>query len=107
MKKTLAVLGAFAGTAAAADVSLYGVVDTGFAYTCSDKVLGGKTLVDGESRFAMRSGYNSTSRFGLKGEENLGNGLKVGFILGNGFSSDDGALKYDNRPSAVKRASRS
>lgn len=97
MKKTLAVLGAFAGTAAADDVSLYGVVDTGFAYTCSDKVLGGKTLVDGESRFAMRSGYNSTSRFGLK----------VGFILGNGFSSDDGALKYDNRPSAVKRASRS
>ena len=32
MKKTLAalaVLGAFAGTAAAADVNLYGVVDTG------------------------------------------------------------------------------
>lgn len=39
MKKTLAalaVLGAFAGTAAAADVTLYGVVDTGLAYTYDD-----------------------------------------------------------------------
>ena len=36
MKKTLAalaVLGAFAGTAAAADVTLYGDIDTGFAFT--------------------------------------------------------------------------
>lgn len=36
MKKTLAalaVLGAFAGSAAAADVQLYGVVDEGFIYT--------------------------------------------------------------------------
>ena len=43
MKKTLAalaVLGAFAGTAAAAEVNLYGVVDTGFAYTY-DKVTDG------------------------------------------------------------------
>lgn len=36
MKKTLAalaVLGAFAGSAVAADVQLYGVVDEGFIYT--------------------------------------------------------------------------
>ena len=36
MKKTLAalaVLGAFAGSAAAADVQLYGVVDEGLIYT--------------------------------------------------------------------------
>ena len=38
MKKTLAalaVLGAFAGSAAAADVQLYGVVDEGLIYTLS------------------------------------------------------------------------
>ena len=40
MKKTLAavaVLGAFAGSALAADVTLYGVVDLGLQYTHSDQ----------------------------------------------------------------------
>ena len=39
MKKTLAalaVLGAFAGSALAADVTLYGLVDYGFSYQHSD-----------------------------------------------------------------------
>lgn len=39
MKKTLAavaVLGAFAGSALAADVQLYGIVDTGLQYLHSD-----------------------------------------------------------------------
>lgn len=42
MKKTLAalaVLGAFAGSAAAADVQLYGVVDEGFIYTNTKVIL--------------------------------------------------------------------
>ena len=95
MKKTLAalaVLGAFAGTAAAADVTLYGVVDTGLAYTYDDTTDTAK-----EETFGMMSGYNAGSRFGLKGTEDLGNGLKVGFKLENGFNSDDGSLKYENR----------
>ena len=103
MKKTLAalaVLGAFAGTAAAADVTLYGVVDTGLAYTYKNTELATDIadLTDGsESQFGMQSGYNAVSRFGLKGTEDLGNGLKVGFKLENGFSSDDGNFKYDGR----------
>ncbi|BBF23399.1 porin [Sutterella megalosphaeroides] len=95
MKKTLAalaVLGAFAGTAAAADVNLYGIIDTGLAYTY-DKVTDGAK----EDTFGMQSGYNSASRFGLKGTEELGNGLKVGFKLENGFTSDDGNFKYEDR----------
>lgn len=95
MKKTLAalaVLGAFAGTAAAADVTLYGVVDTGLAYTYNDTTDDPK-----EETFGMMSGYNAGSRFGLKGTEDLGNGLKVGFKLENGFNSDDGSLKYEDR----------
>ncbi len=40
----------------------------------------------------MESGTNSATRFGLRGSEDLGNGLKVGFKLENGFSSDTGAL---------------
>ena len=95
MKKTLAalaVLGAFAGTAAAADVTLYGVVDTGLAYTYDDW-----TGEPKEETFGMMSGYNAGSRFGIKGTEDLGNGLQVGFKLENGFSSDDGNFKYDGR----------
>ena len=45
----------------------------------------------------MDSGVSSASRFGLKGTEELGNGLKVGFKLENGFQSDSGALKSEKR----------
>ena len=45
----------------------------------------------------MTSGKNLGSRFGFKGSEDLGNGLKVGFILENGFSADTGALPANGR----------
>lgn len=97
MKKTLialAALGAFAaaGTAAAADVTLYGKVDLGLHYSY-DKVDG----QDAVNTFNMQSGQNSGSRFGLKGTEDLGNGVKVGFILENGFNADDGTMGQGNR----------
>ena len=95
MKKTLAavaVLGAFAGSALAADVQLYGVVDTGFLYahTDTDKADAADT---GSDSFQMMSGMAAGSRFGFKGTEDLGNGLTVGFILENGISSDTGVDK--------------
>lgn len=67
-KKSLAavaVLGAFAGSALAADVQLYGLVDLGLNWTQVDN---GKTTTDS---FGMGSGQNSGSRFGLKGTEDL------------------------------------
>ena len=48
-----------------------------------------------EDSFTMDSGVNSATRFGLRGSEDLGNGLKVGFKLENGFSSDSGKLGED------------
>lgn len=90
MKKTLAavaVLGAFAGSALAADVQLYGIVDEGLAYSHVD--LDG--TADATDSFSMNSGMQSGSRFGFKGTEDLGNGLTVGFVLENGFSADTGA----------------
>ena len=90
MKKTLlalATLGAMAGSAVAADVTLYGLVDYGFSYKHVDE-----TVNDAEDTFQMKSGMNSGSRFGLKGAEDLGNGLKVGFVLENGFDADDGSF---------------
>ena len=91
MKKTLAavaVLGAFAGSALAADVQLYGIVDTGLLYSHVDA---DRADIDATDSFQMKSGMASGSRFGLKGTEDLGNGLTVGFVLENGFDSDDGA----------------
>ena len=90
MKKTLIALAAMsafaaAGTAAAADVTLYGKADLGLHYTYN-KVDG----QDAVNSFDMKSGQNAGSRFGLKGTEDLGNGTKVGFILENGFNADDG-----------------
>ena len=93
-KKSLAavaVLGAFAGSALAADVQLYGVVDLGLNWTQTDD---GATKTDS---FSMASGQNSGSRFGLKGTEDLGNGYKVGFNLENSFKADDGALDKGSR----------
>ncbi len=102
MKKTLAavaVLGAFAGSALAADVQLYGIVDLGLNYSHVD--MDNNTVQDIDS-FTMDSGTASGSRFGFKGTEDLGNGLKVGFILENGFDADTGAdSTFFNRESSL------
>jgi predicted porin len=107
MKKSLlevAVLGAFAGTAIASDVTLYGVVDTGLMYTHSKYKYDGEDNVK-TNKFEMMSGKQAGSRWGLKGVEDLGNGYKVGFILENGFNSDTGAKKstdpFFNRESSL------
>lgn len=103
MKKTLAalaVLGAFAGSALAAEVQLYGIIDTGVGYSHIDmdnSGVGNSHLnpvtsgVDDVDSFEMKSGVGSGSRWGLKGTEELGNGLTVGFILEDGFDSDTGS----------------
>lgn len=91
-KKTLiavAVLGATAFSVQAADVTVYGKIDTGLRYTNIDPDL---PNVEDQSNFEMASGNYSGSRFGIKGQEALDNGLTIGFVLENGFKSDDGSL---------------
>ena len=91
-KKSLiavAALSALAGSAMAADVQIYGRIDTGFRYSNVDYDVAG---VDDKSSFEMVSGNYSGSRVGIKGSEDLGNGLTVGFVLENGFDSDDGSF---------------
>ena len=88
----LAVLSTAAGFAAAANVSVYGYVDEALLYTYE------KTTGDAsENNFGLESGINYPSRFGLKGSEELGNGLTVSFKLENGFSADDGTLSQNGR----------
>ena len=107
MKKTLAavaVLGAFAGSALAADVTLYGKIDMGLQYqnTKADSVTellpGGEYVQDTikEDSLGLNSGLNSSSRFGIKGSEQISEGLTVGFQLENGFSGDDGKFSQDD-----------
>lgn len=84
---------AFAGSALAADVTLYGVVDLGLQYTHSDP----DTAAGATDKLQMASGSEAGPRFGLKGVEQLGNGVDVGFVLENGFSADTGALGNNNR----------
>ena len=60
MKKTLAalsVLGAFAGSSLAADVTLYGVIDTGLVYQHADADLPDVDTVD---TFQMKSGVTGS-----------------------------------------------
>ena len=98
-KKSLlavAVLGTAAGFACAADVTLYGVVDTGLLYQSNKVTTDGHEFAD-DKTFGLESGVSSASRFGLKGTEDLGNGLKVGFKLENGFNADDGSLGNGGR----------
>jgi len=88
-KTTALVLCAFSGSLAfaaepASNVTLYGCIDTGvYAHHASN----GKTIVE------MASGITKGSRFGLEGQENLGNGYKVYFRLEQGFESDNGDAK--------------
>lgn len=88
MKKSLialAVLGAAAGAAQAQSaVTLYGIVDL-WAGRASNTVEGVKS-----SATLMESGGVSGSRWGLKGEEDLGGGLKAVFKIESGFKADTG-----------------
>jgi predicted porin len=75
-------LGAIAGSAyAQSSVTLYGIVDTGLLYNNN---------VKGSSEVAISQA--TSSRWGLKGAEDLGGGLQTVFDLENGFTTGTGAL---------------
>jgi predicted porin len=99
MKKSLialAVLAASGVASAQSTVTLYGLVD---AYVGSSKV---KNTVTGTTSSLRQSVINSggfnTSRFGLKGSEDLGGGLKANFLLESGFDVSTGAANNYTNP---------
>lgn len=97
MKKTLlaaTILGAFACAASAANVQVYGLIDTSLSFVHSDADISG---VDSKNSFTMENAEQFGSRFGLRGSEDLGNGMKVSFVLESGFESDTGALDTNQR----------
>lgn len=100
MKKTLlalALMGAMAGTASADQVTMYGVIDLGLDFTSIAGDHNAALQDVSDSTLTMGSGQNAGNRFGLKGTEDLGNGVTVGFVLENGFNADDGTLGQSDR----------
>ena len=90
MNKTLIVAAAAASFATVAhaqsSVTLYGVLDAGITY---------QSNVGGKSLWSMGSGIDQ-SRFGLRGSEDLGGGLKAIFTLESGFNIGNGRFANGN-----------
>ena len=89
MKKTLialAVLTVSATSFAQSTVTMFGVVDA--AYASGSGSVSNKTQL-------KNSGYNS-SRFGVRGTEDLGGGLSASFHLEAGVNNDDGTASASN-----------
>lgn len=89
MKKTLIALAAFGLTGAAvaqSSVTLFGVVDAAVRYT----------KASGQSLKKLDSSGLNTSRFGVRGTEDLGGGLKAGFWLESEVGVDNGVAGGGN-----------
>lgn len=83
----LGVLGLFSGWAhAQSSVTLYGVVDVAV-----ERIKGATSVV------RLSSGQQQGSRWGLRGVEDLGGGLKASFVLESGFNADVGTSGQGGR----------
>ena len=92
MKKSiiaLAVLAASGAAMAQSSVTLYGIVDAYVGQTSTTAATPGASKV--KQNVVNTAGFNN-SRWGMKGSEDLGNGLKANFVLENGFNTDTGGL---------------
>ena len=99
-KRTLVALASLAtatGALSQSSVTLFGVLDTSVAHIRSA----------GTDVTGLSSGGESSSRFGIRGVEDLGAGLKAGFWLESGIGVDTGTgsgrddrLSFDRRSTA-------
>lgn len=88
LKRALAAAAAMGACAAFAQssVSITGIVDVGFSH-------GSGSIADVNQ---VTSGNNSTSRLILRGQEDLGSGLRAGFWLEGQFAADSGVGAASN-----------
>jgi predicted porin len=88
MKKNLialAVLAVSGMASAQSSVTLYGIVDVW---------VGGQKNPGEARQTKIDSGGVSSNRFGFKGSEDLGGGLKANFLLEQGFNTDNGSMAF-------------
>lgn len=106
MKKTLlaaALMAGFAGVAQAeTSVTLYGILDGGIGY---QKISGKDSYASDRSgvqdlkatKTGLITGVQYGNRWGLKGSEDLGNGLRAVFVLESGFDLATGQHQQGDR----------
>jgi predicted porin len=93
--RSLAIASAmlFAGAARAqSSVTLYGLLDTGVVYTNNARTSATVPNVGGSS-WAVNSNNINTSRWGIRGNEDLGGGLSAVFTLESGFNVNNGQFR--------------
>ncbi|WP_321794672.1 porin [Caballeronia sp. J97] len=83
-----AVLGLPSFAFAQSSTTLYGIVDEGITYSNNQA---------GHANYQMSSGNIQGSRWGLKGQEDLGGGYQAVFNLENGFDVGSGKLGQGGR----------
>jgi predicted porin len=99
MKKSLVALAVLAvsGMASAqSTVTVYGLVDAWVGSVKDNNV--SQSGVNVPHPFSGSGGGLQTSRFGLKGSEDLGGGLKANFVLEAGFDPSTGAANNYTNP---------
>ncbi|WP_431822720.1 porin [Burkholderia sp. F1] len=77
---------------AQSSVTIYGIMDAGIEYT-------NHAAPEGGNAFKLKSGNKNTSRWGLRGVEDLGGGLKAVFRLESGIDLANGA--FDDGPDSI------
>jgi general bacterial porin, GBP family len=104
MKKSLialAVLGAMSATASAqSSVTLYGIIDIGVQWIekgVNTAPSGSTPSYNAESAVVIDGGYQSGSRFGLRGAEALGGNWAAVFALEGGFDPSTGMSGQGSR----------
>lgn len=110
MKKSLIAIAALAAVGAASaqsSVTLYGLADVyaGQSKTTNTQVVNGVNATTVTKDTGFKSGGLQGSRLGVKGVEDLGNGLKAVFnyemgfdaINGNGFAKGSNGLAFNRR----------
>jgi general bacterial porin, GBP family len=100
MKKKLVVaavaaVAAASGAHAQSSVTLYGLVDAGLTYVSNEasknSTITANGLSNGKATFGMTGGNVQQSRWGLRGVEDLGGGLRALFNLESGFNVTNGS----------------
>ena len=89
---TSTALAATSAAHAQSSVTLYGIVDVGIEYT-------NHAARDGGSAFRLKSGNRNTSRWGVRGVEDLGGGLSAVFRLESGIDATNG--RFSDGPDSI------
>lgn len=89
----IAILGASGSTMAQSTVTLYGKIDAAIMSNSKTTAAGVTT----DAGLLVNGNGLSFSRWGLRGSEDLGGGLKANFKLEQGFNIDDGSASVATR----------